>query len=768
MPPLPYLAPYCTHSLPYFYDTLECMKIIEVTLKNFRTHENFTFTPPTQGITALVGDTGKGKSSIIDSIAWALYGTKNNPTMKNTLWKRDGASKDDECYVDVTVQLDDGIMKVHRWISTRGTIQCDVYMNNEVVAGSAVSHAQEYITRTLGIDENGFLSTAFVQQKHVDELVSATPSVRRTLLEKLTGITALTHALNLAKDDEKMYTQALGAASHSTVDIYDLEEQKKPLQARIDDTNAKIDSMRPEVDNLNIKGREATARMKELESLESTYYEQEKTLSVLKAQEKSLMERQDEIMAQQAKLKAKLPQKSISGDMEQELREAVEKTEEQIAQVASRIAVLDSLIEQSPTDKDKEALDDEIREVQAQDTLTKRAIKTLLTRIDTLTHDKAKYESLVDDYQDKVKLYTQLKESDSHENITCPTCLQPIHNINHVVDEFTRLYSEACDDVKKTSNKLMRAQKKYDDNHAIVSQLITLHSRADDMGQQIEERDKYSKERRTLQRTLTSLEQDKKAHAKTLRAFDTSHVLRAQYDSLIDSLSTVSVKLTEVQTQITTLESSRVGFNPSQLKKVRSVVDKLRARHNELKEHYLTYKNAIDTATVQLNSLDERITQAREEQERYNALVQKKTVSVADVKILTAFKQQVIADSIPHIVEYASDLLSTMSDGVFTRVIMDNDFTLHVERNTGAVFAIGQLSGGETSLVAICLRLAISMNLSHGVPQLLILDEIVTAMDDDKTQAIMDTMSDLSHECQIIIVAHNPIIKSIADTVVEL
>ena len=57
--------------------------------------------------------------------------------------------------------------------------------------------------------------------------------------------------------------------------------------------------------------------------------------------------------------------------------------------------------------------------------------------------------------------------------------------------------------------------------------------------------------------------------------------------------------------------------------------------------------------------------------------------------------------------------------------------------------------------------------LSDGTPTMLILDEVLTAMDSDRASAILEAMQGVSGG-QIIIVAHNEIIKNIADKVVEL
>lgn len=55
------------------------MKLISVSLSNFRSHEE-TFIPFGDGVTAIVGDNGAGKSSIFEGVWWCLFGQSRTRT----------------------------------------------------------------------------------------------------------------------------------------------------------------------------------------------------------------------------------------------------------------------------------------------------------------------------------------------------------------------------------------------------------------------------------------------------------------------------------------------------------------------------------------------------------------------------------------------------------------------------------------------------------------------------------------------------------------
>ena len=192
------------------------LKLERVRLRNFRIHEDYTFTPEDHGVTAIIGGNGHGKSSIIDGVAWALFGTKPNGSLKNTDLRRIGSDKSDECFVEVAITIDgDRRLTVKREIKGR-TVQCECSIDGTLEAGPAVSNADRWIPKTIGIDEEGFLSAILVQQKQVGAIVSESASVRQRSIEKLTGITAATNAVKAAREDANALHKAISITFPAT------------------------------------------------------------------------------------------------------------------------------------------------------------------------------------------------------------------------------------------------------------------------------------------------------------------------------------------------------------------------------------------------------------------------------------------------------------------------------------------------------------------------------------------------------------------------
>ena len=184
-----------------------------VELNNIKAHGHFLFEPALEGITAISGDNGAGKSTIVDAFAWCLYGTR--PTgIKNKNFIKDGVDpKNKPVSVKSTVIIG-GIEYIieRKILNIQGTTECNVWGKSKengefiLVAGPAVSHVEKFIKNELGMNEKGFLTSVFIQQKQVDQIVSASPRERGIVIEELTGIASITQAIQKTNENTNIYT----------------------------------------------------------------------------------------------------------------------------------------------------------------------------------------------------------------------------------------------------------------------------------------------------------------------------------------------------------------------------------------------------------------------------------------------------------------------------------------------------------------------------------------------------------------------------------
>lgn len=742
------------------------IKLKSIHLRNFRIHEDYTFTPDETGITAIVGANGKGKSSIIDGLAWALYGTRPNSSMKNSSWRRIQASEDDPSYVQADMSINDQNITIKRSIvnAKNGAQQCECFVDGNLIAGPAVSHAEKWITKTIGLDEDSFLSTILVQQKHVDELVSAGQAERRRILERLTGIEAVSRAWQSAKDDAKSYSK--------TAEMYGVDDDKlTELEAEVQKNDAlkrksedKLEKLNEKFNKIDDAGRALRRRVDELEQKGRNYRDLKNSESRLSAESSMLSDRLVKLSKRRDDLKKVLPKVIASSEDMEVMQGRLTELNRKLTELRVQLSSCNAAISSKPTDE--EVAGAESKRSVLSDSIGKIDYQSLIDKIasinDSIAYDQARIK------QSK----KSMRELDRDGVTECPTCLQPISDPEHVRKELNGRIDEATHDEESKRGELDDASRQLNDYQNMVNDLKQINDDIKIMRDRIDGAKRSEEQSIIINSDIDSVESEVKSLNQTMRRFDADSVKRDEYERVRDDLADVMGRSSSIDADLNNirkqLSSVSGGFSEDKLKSLREELDTKRDARGKVNADLAAVKGDIKLYDSNIQSTSRTIDMVKKQIDARKTLLSELEISTSSVEVLGKFRSHMILSSIPQVTDYASDLVMKITDGRFTSIHIDGKFAINVERDDGIVENVSQLSGGEMSLVAICLRLAISVMLSNGSPSLLILDEILTAMDEDRASEILTAMQKLSNGGQIIIVAHNEIIKSIADKVVEL
>ena len=104
-------------------------------LRNYRSIRNLNLDFPESGLLGIVGDNGAGKSSILESIAWALYGSQA------IRGKAEGLTTVGEKGCKVILEFDQG---GNSYVLTRSLKNAKLTLGNKEIA-SMTSGVNEYI-----------------------------------------------------------------------------------------------------------------------------------------------------------------------------------------------------------------------------------------------------------------------------------------------------------------------------------------------------------------------------------------------------------------------------------------------------------------------------------------------------------------------------------------------------------------------------------------------------------------------------------------------
>src|SRR3989344_5770034 len=268
--------------------------IKRVTLENWRTHAKSVFEFE-NGTNVLVGAMGSGKSSIMDAICFALFGTFPALQSKRVSLEEIITSKPNkEEFAKVSVEFfyNEKNFAVERIIKRKGTNEAKLHCENKLLAGPKSTDVTRAIEQALEINYNLFSRAVYSEQNQIDFFLRLSPLERKEQFDELL--------------DLKKYEQARGNAvkiSNSLKDLLAerkdwLEKQKKVFDEKeLSELGKKISAKKKAVSEAEEK---IAGTKKEIEKLREKKKTIEETKKSLKgktgtALEKELHEKEKEI-----------------------------------------------------------------------------------------------------------------------------------------------------------------------------------------------------------------------------------------------------------------------------------------------------------------------------------------------------------------------------------------------------------------------------------------------------------------------------------------
>src|SRR5437588_3739000 len=182
------------------------MRITRLRLRNYRVYEELDLELP-PGLVAASGANGAGKSSLMESITFTLFGRAR--TDKEEI-RTSGVNAD--CAAEVEFEHEGHLYVVRRTISgVNATVKAQAHADGMQVA-EGVRDTARYVRSILGMDDAAFRASVFAEQKQIASFSGQTPPERRKLVLQLLGISPVDQAKDQARKDGRLamdqYTRA--------------------------------------------------------------------------------------------------------------------------------------------------------------------------------------------------------------------------------------------------------------------------------------------------------------------------------------------------------------------------------------------------------------------------------------------------------------------------------------------------------------------------------------------------------------------------------
>jgi DNA repair protein SbcC/Rad50 len=784
------------------------MRLNSLRLCNFRQHADTYITFDT-GLTGIIGPNGSGKSTILEAIAWALYGQDAARGKKETIRSlRAGAN------ARVSVELDFELGG-HRYRVKRGLTQAELYLDGaDQPMANSLTGVSDMLRRRLGMSREEFFNTYFTGQKELDVMAAMAPSERAQFLSRVLGYERLRVAQRLVKERARMLSAEAAGLRAAMPDAASIERVHSEAAERLAQATerARLSTERRERANALLAdvAPRWLAAQREREPLQEALAE----LRVAESEAASYSRDAERIgreLAEVANADAELrrlgEELAPLGPLSEELhqldqlarddgrRQALLETERALEEELRRLRERRVKIETAPT------LEEEvILELEQKRALLELVEGELEAKRTEWVRDRQEAETKRTTLRQQ---YAEVKEQRERlvaagEDGTCPTCERPLHDhYRSVLDHFDELMDNLVADGKYFTSRIEqleempvevreldeRRRATFEDVGKLERRLAKVQLAVQELGQLT--RDLQAKEQRFEQ-----VRSDREAIPGQYNA-----VRHAEARRELERLRPLDARATRLATQLErrdALEAERdraaAGVAAAQGR-----VAVLTARRDLLsfsEQSYAELRVRHDSVTAELRSAELDAVAAAGEASAASAAVVRAEQARAELarakgKLDTLDRQKRLHDELdraytdlrtdlnvqlrPEMSELASAFLTELTDARYDELELDDSYNLTVLED-GVPKPV--ISGGEQDVANLCLRLAISQMIAERAGQsfsLLILDEVFGSLDESRRQNVVELLRGLQDRFeQVIVITHIEQVREGLDRVISV
>lgn len=743
------------------------MRLRRLQLTNFRQHAD-TYIALQDGITGILGANGAGKSTVIEAVAFGLYGADAIRGTKSTIrWDRAPARR----VAEVTLGFE---IEGQSYTLTRSETGARLYAGDTIVA-DGTSAANAYVPTLLGMGWKEFASSHLTSQKDLARIASMGPTERQAFYREVMGVARVDGALADARREQN-----------------DLVKERAGLVAGLGE-RAPLEEELAAATKEGQDAQRARGAAELAEEAARTAFEWcESAVAELRAAEtehQRLTREQTEAAAEMARTSAEVDRLTVRIEAAQAAANRAEEAEPEVAHLSALRKERDELLQVQATAQQRTLIEAELAKVresietskselaaarevasryqphsleshqQIRTDLVERGAAMKAERRDRHTRAEAAIQAAQRTLDRDRRRLAAIQEAGPSG--ACPTCTRALtEQYAAVVEVLSREIQGLEDDIESHSHAKQEAARVGEVEAEVARQIAELDYKLRALTAAKAEAERAEATAQALDRELQRLEAS--VHYHQARLGDLPADVVADADRLAAIEQAIS-RLEELSRQAAAdrafgdtraeLVKERAGvlraneaaarrgadaeaalrklaYDPKLLAAaLEARTDAVRAR-GETTEARIRSEGAVRAAEARysraerdLAAYDARAQQLRELEARL------RVVSAATER-LTEFRVAVASGIRPEMEELVSGFVGLLTDGRYEAVTISEDFACTLHRDGVPVEVI---SGGEEDVVAVAMRLATSQMIAEraGHPlSLLILDEIFGSLDE--------------------------------------
>ncbi len=784
------------------------MRLHALSLRNFRQHADSRVVF-SSGLTGIIGANGAGKTTILEAIAWALYGNSAARGTRDSI--RHARAADN---VPVRVELDFELGG-HHYRVERTLRTADVYLDHgtEPIART-IRGVNDLLQRRLGMSRAEFFNTYFTGQKELDVMAALGPADRARFLARVLGYDRLGAAQEMLREQRRTIVAELNGLRSGMPDAALVARQETEADAALAGARDRAELVQAAMAAAGTRLADITPRWQAAERTRERWHaldadrrvvEQEiqartrdterltRELAAIDSARAALVPLLENTAGLPA-LRTRLEAMDALASAEGERRAVMERANALVGEETRVTERLDKLETAPQLEREQRAVLD--------------AARATLTAVEQ-AHDDARTAWARDRQEAETRLEAlRLQEEELRtqqaaleglgEQSPCPTCGRPLgasyHEVLALVTEQLETVTVDVGYYGQRVRQLMQAPESVTDQEtrrAGIQQEIAAAERRyariqaavverDQLGPQL---DQLRQRRTEAARQLAALPSGYDAEAHRLLRADVARVQElatqaAQLQGVADrepdvraQLGTAAAAVADATARHAALETERVAlaFDADAHEQLRTTyADAARLAHQAELDH-AEARGAVERAGQQR----EAGRRAREEltklQTRVSAFESERSLHDELDDEFSALRDELNARLRPELSELASTFLEALTDGRYTALELDEDYGVQVLED-GLPKTV--LSGGEEDLCNLVLRLAISRMIAERAGQpfsLLVLDEVFGSLDESRRDNVVALLRRLHDQFeQVIVITHVEDVREGLDRVLSV
>ncbi|MBI1810259.1 MAG: SMC family ATPase [Gemmatimonadetes bacterium] len=784
------------------------MRLNRLRLLNFRQHVDTEITFET-GLTGIIGPNGVGKSTILEAVAWALYGGDTARGGKDSIRFARAAPR-----AQVRVELDFELAG-HRYRVLRGLTMAEVYLDggDQPIANSATA-VGDLLQRRLGMTRTEFFNTYFTGQKELTVMGALSATERGQFLSRVLGYEKLRAAQDLAdlrrrdlRNEIVGMRSGMPDADAVAMEIHTSEARVIAARRELDAAEAQRARLQAQIDALAPRWSEVQRQRDELQLLDADLRVTDIEFSAHQRNaERVTVELQHVAAAREAlaPLADQLVPFHEVGNELGRLRElAVHDGRRQalLEQEKALGAELDGLREQHARVQSAPQLEEQVTlELETKRRALEDAQGALEARRTAWVRDRQEAETRRNALRGT---YQELR--DQREKLvslgdagTCPTCQRPLgDHYRQVLDLLDSQIETVSADGSYFRSRLEQLDAMPQDIVDLDEERRRIQGEVTALERRLARVQVNVHQLAQLSRDVTAKEQRHEMLGKELAAIPGGYdrARHQQLEAEFERLAALNTQANRLNTQVERepslkREQESIARSLLALAAKRDAVLSRRAALAVTEEEFAALRDQHTAVSAQLHAatlgaMNQKTEAALAQAALERAMSTREDLARVEQQLARLESEKRLHDELhraysdlrtdlnfamrPELSELASAFLTELTDARYTELELDDKYRIVVLED-GVPKPV--ISGGEEDLANLVLRLAISQMIAERAGQafsLLVLDEIFGSLDETRRHNVVELLRGLQDRFeQVILITHIEGVRDGLDQVIEV